>query len=78
MDSPLVCGESMMQVGDIVKYRNDRSWIPPIKGVWLVINMERDTITWSHHRDDDGEDKYATLKKGSNTRYTHISHLKKV
>tara|TARA_R110001592_G_scaffold245299_1_gene506663 strand:- start:281 stop:385 length:105 start_codon:yes stop_codon:yes gene_type:complete len=26
----------------------------------------------------EGQGRYATLKKGSNTRYTHASHLEKV
>ena len=63
-----------IQIGDLVKYRNDRSWAsPPIKGVWLVIDVKRDTDLVG-----EVEGKYATLKKGSDTRYTHISHLKKV
>tara|TARA_R110002095_G_scaffold13923_3_gene17924 strand:+ start:157 stop:426 length:270 start_codon:yes stop_codon:yes gene_type:complete len=61
-----------IQAGDIVKYRNHRGWIAPIKGVWLVINMGADALF------KEGEGRYATLKKGSNTRYTHISHLEKV
>ena len=63
----------MIQVGDLVKYLNHRGWIAPVEGVWLVINMERDTTLL-----DEGDGKYATLKKGSNTRYTHASHLEKV
>jgi hypothetical protein len=62
-----------MQVGDLVKYLNHRTYIPPIKGVWLVINMERNNALL-----DEGEGKYATLKKGSNTRFAHISHIEKV
>ena len=62
-----------IRAGDIVKFRNHRGWIAAVEGVWLVINMERDTPILV-----EGEGKYATLKKGSNTRYTHASHLEKV
>ena len=72
-DTANFIGESMMQVGDLVKYLNHRTYIPPIKGVWLVINMERNNALL-----DEGEGKYATLKKGSNTRFAHISHIEKV
>ena len=62
----------MIQAGDIVKFRNHRGWIAPVEGVWLVINMGAPALF------DEGEGKFATLKKGSNTRYTHDSHLEKV
>jgi hypothetical protein len=69
----------MMQVGDIVKYRNHRPQIPPIKGVWLVIDVEeRVSLLSDRIRSGLERGKYATLKKGSNTRYTHTSHIEKV
>lgn len=58
-----------IQIGDIVKYNTYQSWVAPIEGVWLVINMDPRMARGTE---------YVTLKKGSNTRYSHISHLKKV
>jgi hypothetical protein len=61
-----------IRAGDLVKYRNHRGWIAAVEGVWLVINVGADALF------KEGEGGYSTLKKGSNTRYTHASHLEKV
>ena len=61
-----------IRAGDIVKFRNHRGWIAAVEGVWLVINVGADALF------KEGQGRYAKLKKGSNTRYTHASHLEKV
>jgi hypothetical protein len=67
-----------MQVGDIVKYREHIEGQRD-QGVWLVIGVEeRVSLLSDRIRSGLERGKYATLKKGSNTRYTHTSHIEKV
>ena len=65
-----------MQVGDIVKYRNQRPQVPSIKGVWLVIDVSPAGEFLEIFRGDPGN--MLILKKGDERRYCHSSHLKKV
>ena len=60
-----------MQIGDIVKYRNQRPGWPPTKGVWLVIDVSPPAAPG-----DSGN--MLILKKGERRRACHSSHLKKV
>ena len=60
-----------MQVGDIVKYRNQRPGWPPIKGVWLVIDVSPPAAPGAPGN-------MLILKKGERRRACHSSHLKKV
>jgi hypothetical protein len=57
----------MMQIGDLVKYKRHRDGQHD-KGVWLVIAIEVD--------ENFGE--LVTLKRGSEQRYSHTSHLDKI
>ena len=65
-----------MQIGDIVKYRNQRPGWPPIKGVWLVIDVSPDGEFLEWDRGDPGN--MLILKKGERRRACHSSHLVKV
>ena len=56
-----------MQIGDLVKYKRHNEGQRD-KGVWLVIAIEVD--------ENFGE--LVTLKRGSEQRYSHTSHLDKI
>tara|TARA_R100001594_G_scaffold72192_1_gene106810 strand:+ start:185 stop:400 length:216 start_codon:yes stop_codon:yes gene_type:complete len=60
-------GESMMQIGDLVKYKKHIDGQRD-QGVWLVIAIEVD--------ENFGE--LVTLKKGEEQRFSHSSHLDKI
>ncbi len=57
----------MMQIGDLVKYKKHNEGQRD-KGVWLVIAIEVD--------ENFGE--LVTLKRGSEQRHSHTSHLDKI
>jgi hypothetical protein len=72
MVCPWPIGETMIEVGDLVKFESifpsPAAMAQRDKGVWLVVYAE----------DDSTFGRLVTLKKGGEKRKAHVSHLYKI